>query len=102
MKTKAKMSSILIRERKTVRSVCFGALLSVCLMLCSASQAEGQLAPAGAKLFASPTQAAEALIAATESFNELSLKEILGPGTADLIYSGDIVQDRETATQFGK
>jgi len=93
-----------------IRSIDFGARWSRIATFCSLALfisalqtiVQGQLPPVGARLFASPTQAAEALIAATESFNELALKEILGPGTADLIYSGDIVQDRETATQFGK
>jgi len=60
------------------------------------------LPPAGPKLFASPETAAEALIAATEAFDEKGLEEILGPGSFDLVHSGDIVQDKELANDFGR
>jgi hypothetical protein len=56
----------------------------------------------GPKKFASPKEAAEALVAAAETFDEAALKEILGPNSYDLIYSGEVVQDRETAMEFGK
>jgi hypothetical protein len=56
----------------------------------------------GPKVFASSNDAAEALVAATETFNEAALKEILGPNSYDIIYSGELVRDRETAMEFGK
>ena len=55
----------------------------------------------GPKIFASANEAADALVAATETFNETALKEILGPNSHDLIYSGELVRDRETAMEFG-
>jgi len=63
---------------------------------------QGQQATSGPKAFASPELAAEALIAATESFDEAALKEILGYGNYDLIHSGEIAQDREVAAEFAK
>ena len=79
------------------------AALAVVLSLFVVSQfaIPGQAA-SGPKAFASPELAAEALIAATESFDEPTLKEILGSGNYDLIYSGEIVLDREVAEEFGK
>lgn len=77
----------------------FGFLLALALQ--SGALAQG-LAPAGPKKFASPQDAAEALVAATETFDEAALKEILGPNSYDLIYSGEIVEDREIAMEFGK
>jgi len=53
-------------------------------------------------MFASAKEAAETLVAAAETFNEGALKEILGPNSYDLIYSGDAVLDREVAMEFGR
>jgi len=79
-------------------------LFSVALLLFLVTQPiQGQGArPDGSKVFASAQAAAEALVAATETFDEAALKEILGPNSHDLIYSDEIVRDRETAMEFGK
>jgi hypothetical protein len=52
------------------------------------------------QLFASPESASAALLAAAEKFDVPALKTILGGGGADLVESGDTVQDRRTATAF--
>lgn len=52
------------------------------------------------KTFATPQQAADALIQATESFDLPALKEILGPGGEDLVSSDDSVQDKNSAAAF--
>jgi len=57
---------------------------------------------AGPKLFASPTEAAEAIIAASEKFDQAAFKEILGPNSFDIINTGEPVQDRQTAADFAK
>ena len=41
-------------------------------------------------------------MAATAAFDETALKEILGPNSYDLVYSGEPAFDRETAVEFGK
>lgn len=56
----------------------------------------------GPKQFATAEHAAEAIISAAEVYDEATLKEILGPGNYDLIHSGEPVQGRETAMEFGK
>ncbi len=52
------------------------------------------------KGFASPKEAAAALIEATGTFDLSALKEILGPEGEDLISSGDPVLDKNYAIQF--
>jgi len=52
------------------------------------------------KEFATPKQAAEALIQATETFDLSALKAILGPDGEDLVSSEDPVQDKNTAAAF--
>jgi hypothetical protein len=57
------------------------------------------LAP-GQKTFASAQQAADALVAAANDFNQNALVEIFGPSAENLVFSGEPVQDREHAEAF--
>ena len=52
------------------------------------------------KTFATPKEATEALILATENFDLPALNQILGPGGEDLVSSEDPVQDRNNAIAF--
>jgi Protein of unknown function (DUF2950) len=52
------------------------------------------------KSFATPKEAAEALIQATGNFDVAALKEILGPDGEDLVSSEDPVQDKNNAIGF--
>ena len=54
----------------------------------------------GAKLFASPQQAADALIAAAGKFDVSELMEIFGPDGRTIVFSGEFAQDRQHATDF--
>jgi Protein of unknown function (DUF2950) len=54
----------------------------------------------GAKTFDTPQQAADALIAAAEKFDEGILKQIFGPGGEDIFLSGEYPQDRQRAFDF--
>jgi DUF2950 family protein len=52
------------------------------------------------KTFATPKEAADALIQAAENFDLTALKEILGPDGEDLVSSEDPVRDKNNATAF--
>ena len=52
------------------------------------------------KTFATPKEAADALIQAATSFDVTALKEILGPHSDDLVSSEDAVQDKNRAGEF--
>ncbi|MGH8094974.1 MAG: DUF2950 domain-containing protein [Chthoniobacterales bacterium] len=54
------------------------------------------------KQFNSPKEAADSLIAAAASFDVPALKEILGPGSEDLLSSGDPVMDKNRAEAFAE
>jgi hypothetical protein len=56
--------------------------------------------PAGAEGFASPKDAADALLAAADKFDESSLTKIFGPEGKDIVLTGEQAQDREKATSF--
>jgi hypothetical protein len=52
------------------------------------------------KTFATPKDAADAFIQATESFDVAALTQILGPAGEDLVASKDTVQDKNIAAAF--
>jgi hypothetical protein len=56
--------------------------------------------PSNQKQFASPKEAADALVQAAASFDTAALKEILGPESEDLVASEDPVQDKNRAVAF--
>ena len=57
-------------------------------------------APANARGFSTPQQAAEVLIAAAEKFDEVALLQIFGPAGEDIVFSGEYAQDRQHAANF--
>jgi len=81
-------------------------LALICSAMASsrASTETGQSASASGaavqKAFATPREAADALIKATETFDVPALKEILGPDGQDLVSSEDAVQDKNRASAF--
>ena len=52
------------------------------------------------KTFATPRQAADALIAASDPFDAEKLKELFGPAGKDIIESGESAQQNERASEF--
>jgi DUF2950 family protein len=63
-------------------------------------KSQAQTAVPDGKAFATPEEAASALIAAAESFDEAALKEILGPESWDIVHTGEPARDKEVATEF--
>jgi hypothetical protein len=55
---------------------------------------------AGARLFGTPQQAADALVKAADSFDIAALKEIFGPDGDDVVFTGEFAQDRKRAADF--
>jgi hypothetical protein len=79
------------------------AVALVCLMvLGAAAQTGSKSAVAKAKAFATPQEAADALIDAAEKYDVAALEEILGPGARDVIETGEPVRDREQVAEFAK
>jgi hypothetical protein len=72
----------------------FGSTATVALALPQTRQVAAQ------KVFATPKQAADALVQAAESYDLSTLEQILGPESEDLLSSEDPVRDRNTAAEF--
>lgn len=53
-----------------------------------------------ARQFATPEEAINSLIQAAENFDPAALKEILGPGSDDLVSSNDATADKNRASEF--
>jgi Protein of unknown function (DUF2950) len=56
--------------------------------------------PAGAQGFDTPQQAADALVKAAEHFDEDALVRIFGPDGNDVVFTGEVGQDRHFAANF--
>jgi Protein of unknown function (DUF2950) len=65
-----------------------------------ANQATEGTPQSSQKTFATPKEAAEALVQAAASFDVPALKQILGPDSEDLVASEDSVQDKNRAAAF--
>jgi len=57
-------------------------------------------AVAGPRSFDTPQQAADALIEAAGKFDEAALIQIFGPGGKDIVFGGELAQDRKHAADF--
>lgn len=66
----------------------------------AAVAADAPAAPNQQTMFKTPEAAAEALIAAAESFDVPALTGIFGPDGVDLVVTDDAVSDRNTAASF--
>jgi len=56
--------------------------------------------PGAAETFDSPEHAVDALLTATNPFDEAALRKIFGPGGDKIILSGEEPQDKQNATDF--
>jgi len=54
----------------------------------------------GPRGFASPEQAADALVAAAEGFDVVTLTQIFGPDGKDVVFTGEVALDRQHALNF--
>jgi len=85
-------------SRAWTTAVVFAAFLS--LVACNTSKPPAPAAEAGPKTFTTSQDAGTALVAATKAGDRPALLAIFGPGSADLIFSGDDAQDKRTGELF--
>jgi hypothetical protein len=89
---------LLVSLFRSIATVC--GLTLICL---SATYAQTKTAAATApkgKAFATAQEAADALVSATEQYDEAALTEILGPDSYDIIHTGEPVRDKENSQAF--
>ena len=85
-------------------SICAAVLVaSLCSLFCMAMAAQEMAAPPPQpKMFDTPEQAADALIAAAETYDVPQLLAIFGPDGEDIVSSADPVGDKNSAADFAK
>ena len=82
--------------RITVSATAAAMLVFAFMMTTAFGQAATQ------KQFATAAEAADALIAAAETYDTNALLEILGPNSRDIIQSGEPVRDKEVSQEFAR
>jgi hypothetical protein len=83
----------------SITAVCFGLAVLGSVSLLS-QQKPSETTSQNQKTFATPKEAADALVQAAGSFDVPALDQILGPGGEDLIASEDSVRDKNIAVAF--
>ena len=68
--------------------------------LCMSLAATVFAAPPSVKTFDSPQRAADALVAAAETFDTQTLAHLFGPAFKEIVLTGEAGQDRQRATEF--
>ena len=90
----------LIRSQIRISTCLFAAsLLCVFAAATATTQTSGEQK---GRSFASAQEAANALVAAAEKYDETALTEILGPNSYDIIHTGEPARDREVAQKFAE
>jgi hypothetical protein len=88
---------------KSLRAPIVTIALGFLITLCAVAQPASKKGPASAptrKTFATAQEAVNALVDATEKFDEATLDAIFGAEGHDIIHSEDPIRDRENATAF--
>jgi hypothetical protein len=96
-------STLLNRKLSRLLYTAGAAALSCVLLVSVALQASAQSMVASSakpRMFTTAEEAADALIAAAEQFDEAALKGILGPDSYDITHTGEPARDREIAAEF--
>jgi hypothetical protein len=76
--------------------------LAVLLPIAACSKQGSTTAPAGPRTFASPEDAGKALADAAKSPDEHQLKELFGPGSSEILSSGDVAEDKASLNGFAQ
>jgi hypothetical protein len=94
-----------VRQMKTMKAnykKYVGSLFSMLVLIgISSSVSIGQVTKFKTKGFASAEAAGSALIAAAEKFDTAAIREMLGPGSDDIIDTGEPFRDKEVVMEFG-
>jgi hypothetical protein len=95
------LTQVLNRTMSTSRTRRLAVVLAAFLPLiaCNTSKAPAP-SEAGPKTFATPEDAGATLLAATKADDHNALLGIFGTGAADLIFSGDAAEDKQTVENF--
>src|SRR6188768_2157967 len=83
-------------------NVFFRAIATLALLAAVSVPSAGAAAEAKQKNFATPEEASSALIGAVKAGDAKAMMDILGPGSKDIVHSGDAVADKAAGERFVK
>lgn len=87
--------------RRSIATAGCALLLALVIPLISCAKSEtAAAADSSQRTFASPEEAGKALLDAAKSGDQDTVLAIFGPGSKEVIYSGDATQDKKTASDF--
>ena len=66
------------------------------------SRGSGEVRHAAVQTFDTPQSAADALVKAAADFDEIALVRIFGPDGKDIVFTGELPQDRKHAADFAQ
>jgi hypothetical protein len=81
-------------------NVFFRVVTTLALLVAVAIPSAGFAAETKQKNFASPEEASSALVSALKAGDAKATMDILGPGSKDIVQSGDAVADKAAAARF--
>jgi hypothetical protein len=89
------------RVNSTIRFLVLSASLAMLLPVtaCNSNSKSSEVA-AGPRTFASPQDAGKALLDAVKSQDQTTIQQIFGPGSQDVLSSGDAVEDKSAMSRF--
>jgi Protein of unknown function (DUF2950) len=90
------------RRDWTLGHLVLAASIALLLPSTACQKQDASTVQAGPTTFSSPEEAGKALAAAAGSQDQNELKQIFGPGSTDLISSGDAVEDKGSLSQFAQ
>jgi hypothetical protein len=98
-----KSSAIEWRHRAVIAAIAAGMLVAPAAQAADAKSQPAEAKKAAAakqKIYASPEEAAKELVAAIRSQDTKAATAILGPGSRQILHSGDAVADRQAGERF--
>ncbi|HZP24479.1 MAG TPA: DUF2950 domain-containing protein [Terriglobales bacterium] len=90
----------LLRFYGCVGSAALAVILSALLLGCHRNNSTAGEAAPGQKTYATPDEAAKALVSAARDDNQQQMLEVFGPGAKGILYSGDAAQDKADMAAF--
>lgn len=89
---------MLVQKRRISSAIAI--MVAALLIMVAGCNSKDQSKQQSIRTFATPEEAGNALQAAAKANDESTLQQIFGPGSMEVISSGDPVQDRNTAARF--
>lgn len=92
-----------VRTLQIASTIVIVAFVTAAFATAAEPKSDTSAAPSSSqRQFASPKEAADALVQAAASFDQAALREILGPESEDIIASEDPVEDKNRAIAFAE